>query len=305
MAFSEGAISLKAVAGGRGGSWFVLMEGIARLVAEMHPAIRIDVVEGGGVMNHSLVGSGEVDLGILNPPMTAAAVEGRDPYDRTYPDLRAGVANLTVNHLHLLVEADSPLQAMDEWINRKAVLNIPVDRVGTVDRLVFRLALEHLGASEKDVEAWGCRLVPAANYDQQLDLYRGGEVNALWQFMGVPSPSVAAANDARPLKLLSLPPTLIRHLDSLGWTADRIPAGAYGIARGAVPTISMGTTLGFHAGVSEEVAHAITGVVCDNPDLVGAIHPAAEGFDPANAATNPRGPVHEGSGRYYREHGIG
>ena len=91
----------------------MLMEGIARLVAEMHPAIRIDVVEGGGVMNHSLVGSGEVDLGILNPPMTAAAVEGRDPYDRTYPDLRAGVANLTVNHLHLLVEADSPLQAMD------------------------------------------------------------------------------------------------------------------------------------------------------------------------------------------------
>jgi TRAP-type uncharacterized transport system substrate-binding protein len=39
---------LKAAAGGAGGSWYVLMEGVARLVAEMHPQIHIEVVEGGG-----------------------------------------------------------------------------------------------------------------------------------------------------------------------------------------------------------------------------------------------------------------
>jgi len=282
----------------------VLMEGIARLVGEMYPEITIEVVEGGGVMNHALVGSGEIAMGILNPPMTAAAVQGRDPYDRPYPELRAGVANLTVNYLHLLVESGSSLQYMDDWITQKAVLSIPVDRVGTVDRLVFRLALAHLGASEEDVESWGCRLVSAANYDQQLELYRSGEVNALWQFMGVPSPSVAAANDARPLKLLGMPQTLVQHLETLGWAADQITTGAYGIVREPVPTISMGTTLGFHSGVPEDLAHAITSVVCDNPDLVAAIHPAANGFDPANAATNPRGPIHSGSVRYYSGHGI-
>lgn len=39
---------LKAAAGGAGGSWYVLMEGVARPVAEMHPQIHIGVVERGG-----------------------------------------------------------------------------------------------------------------------------------------------------------------------------------------------------------------------------------------------------------------
>jgi hypothetical protein len=36
---------LKAAAGG---SWYVLMEGLARLVAEIYPQLHIEVVEGGG-----------------------------------------------------------------------------------------------------------------------------------------------------------------------------------------------------------------------------------------------------------------
>jgi hypothetical protein len=35
---------LKAAAGGTGGSWYVLMEGIARLVAEIYPSLHIEVV---------------------------------------------------------------------------------------------------------------------------------------------------------------------------------------------------------------------------------------------------------------------
>jgi TRAP-type uncharacterized transport system substrate-binding protein len=67
---------LKAAAGGAGGSWYVLMEGLGRLVAEIYPRLRIEVVEGGGVANHARVGAGELPMGILNPPMTAAAMAG-------------------------------------------------------------------------------------------------------------------------------------------------------------------------------------------------------------------------------------
>ena len=35
---------LKAAAGGAGGSWYVLMEGVASLVAEVYPQIHIEVV---------------------------------------------------------------------------------------------------------------------------------------------------------------------------------------------------------------------------------------------------------------------
>src|SRR5919106_334458 len=67
---------LAAAAGGQGGSWYVLLEGLARLVHQVHPEIEVQVVEGGGVSNHTLVGSGELPMAILNPPMTAAALAG-------------------------------------------------------------------------------------------------------------------------------------------------------------------------------------------------------------------------------------
>ena len=70
-------IELAAAAGGRGGSWYVLLEGLARLVRDVHPAITITVVEGGGVANHALVGAGRLPMAILNPPMIAAALAGR------------------------------------------------------------------------------------------------------------------------------------------------------------------------------------------------------------------------------------
>jgi TRAP-type uncharacterized transport system substrate-binding protein len=103
--------NLKAAAGGAGGSWYVLMEGLARLVTEIYPQLHIEVVEGGGVANHARVGAGELPMGILNPPMTAAAIAGRGPYDQAYPALRVGVANLTVNYLHCFGEQTLPLQA--------------------------------------------------------------------------------------------------------------------------------------------------------------------------------------------------
>jgi len=180
---------LDAVAGGAGGSWYLLMEGLGRRIGEIRPEIRIRVVEGGGVSNHARVGAGDVPMGILNPPMTAAAIAGRPPYEQAYPALRIGVTNLTTNYLHCFVERALPLDSVASWLERRQPVRMPVDRVGTVDRMVFQLALEHFGATEADVERWGGALVPARSYDEQLALYSAGTVNALWQFMGIPSPS--------------------------------------------------------------------------------------------------------------------
>jgi uncharacterized protein len=293
------ATYLKAAAGGAGGSWYVLMEGLARLVAEIYPPIHIEVVEGGGVANHARVGAGELPIGILNPPMTAAAMTGRAPYDQAYPALRVGVANLTVNYLHCFVERALPLPSVAAWLAQRYPLRLPVDRMGTVDRMVFQLTLEHFGVSEAEVARWGGALVPARSYDEQLALYTRHEVNALWQFMGIPSPSIQAAHISRPLKALPFPDSLITALERLGWTAAVLPVGAYGIVEQAVPTVAMGTSLGFHASVPEDVVYAITRAICDHAERVRQMHPAAQDFDPGAAHLQGQGPLHPGAARYF------
>jgi len=304
QAIMSPAVGLSAVAGGAGGSWYVLMEGLARLVGEVHPDIQIGVIEGGGVSNHTRVGSGEIAMGILNPPMTAAAIAGRRPYDRMHRALRIGVANLTTNYLHCFVEHALPIESVAAWLEQRRPVRMPVDRAGTVDRMIFQLTLDHFGVAEADVEGWGGALVPANSYDEQLALYRARSVNALWQFMAIPSPSIEAANKLRPLRPLPFAESLITTLEHLGWTGAPLPEGAYGIVDRHIRTVAMGTSLGFHADVPDDVVYRIVRAICDHAARVRRIHPAASGFDPAAAHRLGRGPLHPGAAKYFREAGL-
>ena len=292
-------VRLDAAAGGAGGSWYVLLEGLARLVREVHPWIEMRVVEGGGVMNHADVGTGRIPVAILNPPMTVAARAGHPPFELALPDLRVGITNLTMNHLQFMIDRGLPLDTLSDWAARRHPLRVPVDRVGTVDRLVFEMALEAVGLTPTELQTWGGALIPADNYHQQLALYREGKVDALWQFMGIPSPSIQEAHVARPLRPVALPPDLIGRLTKLGWSANELPVGAYGVVATPVPTVSMGTSLGFHASVPAEVVHAVVAAICDHPERVHAIHSAAASFDPACAHLDAGGPLHEGAARYF------
>jgi TRAP-type uncharacterized transport system substrate-binding protein len=83
-----------------------------------------------------------------------------------------------------------------------------------------------------------------------------------------------------------------------------LPAGAYGAVTSPVRTVAMGTSLGFHASVPAEVVFAITAAICDNPERVRAIHPAAAFFDPSRAHLEPGGPLHEGAARYFEVRGV-
>ena len=240
----------------------------------------------------------------LAPPMTVAALGGGPPYTRAFPALRVGLSNLTVNHLQLVVDRAVPVASLEEWVGRAYPLRIPVDRVGTVDRMVFELALAHIGLSVERLEAWGGRAVPADNYHEQIALYRAGEVDALWQFMGIPSPSIEEAHAIRPVKILPLPATLIEKLSGLGWQASKVPVGAYGVVDQPVSTVAMGTSLGFHMNVPAHVVHAITRAICEHAEEVRAIHPAARAFDPARAHLDAGGPLHPGAERYFRDAGI-
>jgi TRAP transporter TAXI family solute receptor len=243
-------------------------------------------------------------MAILNPPMTIAALAGRLPFDRAFPDLRVGLANLTTNYLQCMVDRACPVHTLQEWFQGRIPLRVPVDRVGTVDRMVFELTLQHFGVSAADAERWGSRLVPAANYDEQLALYEAGAADVLWQFMGIPSPAIQAAHALRPLQALALPPDLIATLEDLGWTAARLPAGAYGMVAEPVTTVAMGTSLGFHASVPTDVIFAITRALCEHPERVRDIHPAARQFDPAQAPLQAGGPLHPGAERYFRSRSL-
>lgn len=294
----------RAAAGGRGGSWYVLLSGIAELVAEVRPDVRFEVEAGGGLQNHANAGSGEIPFAILNPPMLTAALAGLPPFDRAYPDLRVVAANLTLNHLHFAVDASVTLQALVEWPKSRVPLRIPVDHPGTVDRLAFDALLDGLGITPALVEDWGGKLLPAANYDEQLALFERGEVNALWQFMGVPSPSILRAAARRPLRFLPLPESYYHRMVPRGFSVGTLDPAWYGAAGDPVVTLTMSTLLGTHAGVPDDVVAAVAQTLAEHPERVAAIHPAAAGLQAAHLAGCAPESLHPGARAAYQAAGL-
>jgi len=128
------------------------------------------------------------------------------------------------------------------------------------------------GASVERLEAWGGRAVPADNYHEQIALYRAGEVDALWQFMGILSQNIAAAG--RP------------HREALRPRLASFQGPRRCLRRRGSARLDRG-----HG----DVEHA---------EEVHAIHPAARAFEPARAHLDAGGPLHPGAERYFRDAGF-
>jgi TRAP-type uncharacterized transport system substrate-binding protein len=64
------------------------------------------------------------------------------------------------------------------------------------------------------------------------------------------------------------------------------------------------TSLGVHAGVPTDIILAITRALCEHPERVRDIHPAAVQFDPAQAPLRAGGPLHSGAEQYLRPRGL-
>jgi TRAP-type uncharacterized transport system substrate-binding protein len=122
--------------------------------------------------------------------------------------------------------------------------------------------------------------------------------------MAIPSPSIQAAHSIRPIKFLSLSQDFIQKREQLGWTSAKLPEGAYDVTEKPVVTVSMGTSLGFHASVPDDVVFTIVEAVCEHPDCIRAVHPAALSFDPEQAYLEAGGPLHPGAENYFRSKGL-
>jgi hypothetical protein len=183
------SVRLNAAAGGAGGSWYVLLEGLAKLIHDIAPGLEIQVVEGGGISNHENVGLCRIPMAILSPPMTIAALAGKAPFEHPYSGLRVGITNLTVNYLQFVVARDIPLNSLEEWPQTGYPLRIPVERVGTVDRMVFELTLEHLGMLNQGIGHQAIISIPARNTKSNSLFTKGRKLmvfGSSWLFHHLP-----------------------------------------------------------------------------------------------------------------------
>jgi TRAP transporter TAXI family solute receptor len=292
-------------AGGVGGGWYNLSAALADLVNKQVPAVQINVVPGAGIANILRVGKNDVPFALGFPPFVKAMLDGTEPFkpQDKYPDIRSVIGGFSFTYLTFAVAQDVPLNSLEELLQKKYPLKIAVDRVGTTDEWSLRSTLKLLGATYDDIRKWGGSIT-FTGYNDQADLMKDKHVNAVWQNIAAPSPSLADVMRSRTIRVLPLPEGTRRQLIEKFAFADRaIPANVYGNDKPIGSAASV-TTLYTNSRVAEDPVYVLTRVLLENPATINKAQASAEVLVPERAWKETGADLHPGAARYYREKGL-
>jgi hypothetical protein len=298
-------VTLTWTAGGAGGGWYSIAGGIAAIVKEADTDIVIKVVPGGGLQNPALVASKGAEIGWGLPFLNAAAYKGMAPFEKPLAELRALAGGMSMNYFHFYVDADSPLNTMDEIFGQKKKVRLAISQAGSSDTWVLERVLDSYKTSMAELEKAGFTFL-RGNYAFQANQFKDKNADGVFTFLAIPGAAVTEASVGRKLKLIDFSESALKHLDQFGITKGKIPAGTYEKAANTkdVMTAVAGSVITVHKDMSEELAYRLTKAFNDSYEKVRKVHSSMETYEIKDGPTGCGVPLHPGAIKYYKEKGI-
>jgi hypothetical protein len=298
-------ITLTWTAGGAGGGWYSIAGGVATIIKEADPDIVIKVIPGGGLQNPAVVASKGAEIGWGLPFLNAAAYKGMEPFEKPLNELRALAGGMSMNYFHFYVDAESPLNTMDEIFGQKKKVRLAISQAGSSDTWVLERVLDSYKTSIPELEKAGFTFL-RGNYAFQANQFKDKNADGVFTFLAIPGAAVTEASVGRKLKLIDFSETSLKHLDQFGITKGKIPAGTYEKASNTkdVVTAVAGSVITVHKDMSDELAYRLTKAFNDSYEKVRKVHSSMETYEIKDGPTGCGVPLHPGAIKYYKEKGV-
>jgi hypothetical protein len=298
-------VTLTWTAGGAGGGWYSIAGGIATIIKEADADIVIKVIPGGGLQNPAVVASKGAEIGWGLPFLNAAAYKGMAPFEKPLEELRALAGGMSMNYFHFYVDADSPLNSMDEIFGQKKKVRLAISQAGSSDTWVLERVLDSYKTSIPDLEKAGFTFL-RGNYAFQANQFKDQNADGVFTFLALPGAAVTEASVGRKLKLIDFSAGALKHLEQYGITAGKIPAGTYEKAANTkdVVTAAAGSVITVHKDMSDELAYRLTKAFNDNFEKARKVHSSMEPYEIKDGPTGCGVPLHPGAIKYYKEKGV-
>jgi hypothetical protein len=298
-------ITLTWTAGGAGGGWYSIAGGIATIVKEADPDIVIKVVPGGGLQNPAVVASKGAEIGWGLPFLNAAAYKGMEPFEKPLNELCALAGGMSMNYFHFYVDAESPLNSMDEIFGQKKKVRLAISQAGSSDTWVLERVLDSYKTSIPELEKAGFTFL-RGNYAFQANQFKDKNADGVFTFLAIPGAAVTEASVGRKLKLIDFSQSALKYLEQFGITAGKIPVGTYEKAANTkdVVTAVAGSVITVHKDMSDALAYRLTKAFNDSYEKVRKVHSSMETYEIKDGPTGCGVPLHPGAIKYYTEKGI-
>lgn len=145
-----------------------------------------------------------------------------------------------------------------------------------------------------------------SSFSQSAEKIKDGNLNASLITAGSPTSSIVELSNSHAVNIIPLTGAPIDKLrESQPYYAKTIlPAGTYKGIDKDVETIAVRAIWGTHAGLSDDVAYAVTKALYENTDTLAKVHVKGKEITLQTALESISIPLHPGAERYYREKGL-
>ena len=297
-------VNLEWAAGGSGGMWYVLSAGLAQLISEQAPHIRIRVIPGAGVQNSITVGENRTELGFGMPNLVMDAYRGRGSYDRRFQEIR-GIANgFSFNYYHLVAAEDTGIRTFEEFWNARNNWRFDANIRGGSGEEIWSKIMGFYNTSYAELQARGARFFYNAHETISLNM-RDRHIDFAGMNIIPPSAVIHEISAARRIRFLALPEPLRQYLNrEHGFGLGVIRRDSYPtLLTEDIPTVTTGTMLMAHSSLDEEIVYTIARIINENPQRLVNIDRGLADFSAAEAWKDMPVPLHPGAERYYRSRG--
>ncbi|MEM9811346.1 MAG: TAXI family TRAP transporter solute-binding subunit [Pseudomonadota bacterium] len=241
----------------------------------------------GSVENIEAIAAGTLEFGLVQADLHADAVAGAGRFaERQIESLRS-VLSLHAEVFTLLAREESGILSLSDLRGKR--VNVGTPGSGQRATLEGLLAAEGLDMGEfaEAAELLGSDLTEA---------FCAGRLDALIYIVGHPNPATAEAIGCGARALPVTGPVIDGLVGQPHFSRTSIPAGTYPGQGEAVESFGLRATLLTAADMPEAVVAGLARVVLEDPEGLGAEHPALSGLDPQAMVTDGlTAPLHPGA----------
>jgi len=287
--------------GGVTGVYYPTGGAICRLVnkGRKEHGIRCSVEStGGSVYNTRTIRQGELDFGVVQSDVQAAALAGTGKFadDGAYPELRA-LFSVHPEPMHLMARADAGINTTADLKGKKVNIANP----GSGTRVLAETLMQYEGLAASDFA-----LAAELKSSEQAAALCDGKIDATIWAAGLPNGASQEATSTCDVKIIPLTGEGIDKLlaDNSAYASATIPGGMYPNNADDIPSWGPKATFVTSANTPDEVVYAVVSAVFDNIDDFKKLHPAfgrlQEGEMIVDGLTAD---IHPGAMKYYKERG--
>lgn len=253
---------------------------------------------GGSVYNTRTIRQGELDFGVVQSDVQAAAVAGTGAFtdDGPFEGIRA-LFSIHPEPLHLMARADAGIETVADLKGHRVNIANP----GSGTRVLAETLMKYAGLTTDDFSL----VAELASAEQSSALCDGNIEATIWA-AGLPNGSTQEATSTCDVKLIPLEGEAIDRLlaENPAYAAATIPGGMYSGNPDDIPSWGPRATFVTSADTPDEMAYAVVSAVFENFEDFKRLHPAFARLDEQEMISSGlTADLHPGALKYYQERG--